>query len=245
MKEAPEGAVRIVKRTHKLQFYKKCGAGDYQGTYLPREQDGQALALVQKDYDERLLEKARAQLEQIRKFEAALAGKASCEAAYDSLDDTRKSLVAPATLPDAHYAEAWLAVPYRAKKLDDSSPSLTTENGQKVRSKSELVIANALKHAGVPYRYEFPLVMSVEEEYEHCEFHPDFYCLNLRTRAEYAWEHFGKMDDPDYAAGAVHKLAVYSANGYFPGKNLILTMESIKTPLDSAEVTRVINEYLK
>ena len=53
------------------------------------------------------------------------------------------------------------------------------------------------------------------------------------------------MDDAEYAARAVEKLALYSANGYFPGKNLIITMESKSAPIDSLEIGRVINEYLK
>ena len=244
VKEAPEGAVRIVKRGNKLQFYKKSGSGDYQGTYLPREQDALALALVQKDYDERLLHNARAELEHIRRFEAALEGKSACTAAYEALDDTRKSLVTPATLTDEQFAVAWLSVPYKKKKLDSAAPTLVTENGETVRSKSELIIANALKNSGVPYRYEYPVCVTVGEE-EHREFHPDFYCLNVRTRAEFAWEHFGMMDEPEYAENAVHKLAAYSASGYFPGKNLIITMENRNTPLGSLEINRIINEYLK
>ena len=104
------------------------------------------------------------------------------------------------------------------------------------------------------YRYEYPLVIAREEggedsasvgDEDYCEFHPDFYCLNVRTRQEYAWEHLGMMDDESYAARAVEKLALYSANGYFPGKNLIITMETKKAQISSQEITRLINEYLK
>lgn len=80
---------------------------------------------------------------------------------------------------------------------------------------------------------------------DFCEFHPDFYCLNLRTRQEYVWEYFGMMDDPDYAGQAVQKLELYAANGYFPGKNLIITMESKSEPLSSFEIKRIINAYSK
>ena len=46
----------------------------------------------------------------------------------------------------------------------------------------------------IPYRYEFPLTLKDGNIY-----HPDFLCLNVRTRQEYIWEHFGLMDNPDYA----------------------------------------------
>ena len=60
LKNAPDGSVRIVQRRNNvLQFYKKTEAGDYQGSYMPREEDALARCLVQKDYDQRVLEKAK------------------------------------------------------------------------------------------------------------------------------------------------------------------------------------------
>ena len=47
-------------------------------------------------------------------------------------------------------------------------------------------------------------------DYDFCHLHPDFYCLNLRTRQEFAWEHFGMMDDPDYASTTAEKLRLYA-----------------------------------
>lgn len=246
IKNAPEGSVRIVQRRNKvLQFYRKTTPGDYQGTYMPREEDGLARSLVQKDYDQRALEKAKDELRLIQSFQTTLQKK-STDTAYAALDETRKTLVTPATLTDEQYAERWQKQPYRRTKKHEENQKMTTENNELVRSKSEVIIANLLKSNNVPYRYEFPLVIEREEGREDfCEFHPDFYCLNVRTRQEFAWEHFGKMDDEEYAKRAIEKLALYSANGYFPGKNLIITMESKKSQIQSHEISRVIKEYLK
>ena len=243
LKNAPEGTVRIVRRGKKLQFYRKSEGGDYQGKYMPREEDELARRLIQKDYDERSLEKAHDELRLIQRFQTALQ-KNSVDTVYAALDENRKSLVTPATLTDEQYAERWQNIPYRKKRINEENQKLTTDNGETVRSKSEVIIANALRSHHIPYRYEYPIVLETEEE-EHREFHPDFYCLNLRTRQEYAWEHFGMMDDPDYAEQAVQKLALYAANGWFPGKNLIITMESKNTPLSSPEITGIIQEFLK
>ena len=65
------------------------------------------------------------------------------------------------------------------------------------------------------------------------------------TRREFAWEHFGMMDDPDYAARATEKLELYAENGFFPGKNLIITMETPAKPLSSKLLKSVIKTYLK
>ena len=254
IKNAPGGSVRIVRRGKKLQFYKKAGAGDYQGTYMPREEDALARRLVQKDYDERVLEKANEELRFIQRLQSSLQ-KNSVDTVYAVLDENRKSLVIPASLPNSQYAELWQSVTYRKKKTEENAPKLITDNGEIVRSKSEVIIANALKAHQIPYRYEFPIFIDrVEGNREdseifinddYCKFHPDFYCLNLKTRQEFAWEHFGMMDDTDYAEQAIQKLSRYAANGYFPGKNLIITMESKNTPLNSLEINRIIKAYLK
>lgn len=259
LKNAPAGSVRIVQRRNKvLQFYRKTEAGDYQGSYMPREDDALARRLVQKDYDQRALEKAKQELRLIQQFQTTLQKK-STDTAFAALDKNRQTLVTPVTFTDEQYAELWQNQPYRKNKRHEENQQLTTDRGELVRSKSEVIIANALSASKVPYRYEFPLVIERVEESgrgsretsssfvneDFCEFHPDFYCLNVRTRKEYAWEHFGMMDDAEYAARAAEKLALYSANGYFPGKNLIITMESKSAPISSREINRVINEYLR
>ena len=246
LKNAPAGSVRIVQRRNKvLQFYRKTEAGDYQGSYMPREEDALARRLVQKDYDQRALEKAKQELRLIQQFQTLLQKK-STDTAFAALDKNRQTLVTPATLTDEQYAELWQNQSYRKNKRHEENQQLTTDRGELVRSKSEVIIANALSASKIPYRYEFPLVIERSEGDENfCEFHPDFYCLNIRTRQEYAWEHLGMMDDSEYAERAVVKLALYSANGYFPGKNLIITMESKNAPLSSQEINRIINEYLK
>ncbi len=246
LKNAPAGSVRIVHRRNKvLQFYRKTEPGDYQGSYMPREDDELARRLVQKDYDQRALEKAKDELRLIQSFQTSLQ-KNSTDTAFAALDETRKTLVTPATLTDAQYTESWQNQTYRKTKKHEENQQLTTDNGELVRSKSEVIIANSLKSNNVPYRYEFPLVIEREEgEEDYCKFYPDFYCLNVRTRAEYAWEHLGMMDDAEYSERAVEKLALYYANGYFPGKNLIITMESKSAPISSREINRIINEYLK
>ena len=252
IKNAPAGSVRIVQRRNKvLQFYKKTTPGDYQGTYMPREEDALARRLVQKDYDQRALEKAKDELRLIQSFQTTLQKK-STDTAFAALDETRKTLVTPATLTNAQYAERWQKQSYHKSKKYEKNQKMTTENDELVRSKSEVIIANLLKSNNVPYRYEFPLVIvrtdngEVDDGSEdYCEFHPDFYCLNVRTRQKFAWEHFGMMDDEEYAKRAIEKLSLYSANGYFPGKNLIITMESKNSQIQSHEISRVIKEYLK
>ena len=215
---------------------------------MPRSQEKLARSLVQNDYDKKTIPAIEAEIKELKDFIKDYKTK-NCNSVYQKLASTRRQVVTPLTLDDEVYTAAWLDVKYKQKKIPDDVPKLITDNNEQVRSKSEVIIANALKVAGVPYRYEFPLLVDRNPELDagtdFCELHPDFYCLNLRTRQEFAWEHFGMMDDPEYAAGAIEKLQLYMANGFLPGKNLIITMETSAKPFSSKILKDVIQTYLK
>ena len=100
----------------------------------------------------------------------------------------------------------------------------------------------------MPYRYEFPLKLrgsrSAGNKVVEHTFYPDFLCLNLRTREEFYWEHFGMMDDEEYANNAAGKINLYAENGLYPGRKLILTMETQREPLNTRTVDKLIKEFL-
>ena len=110
----------------------------------------------------------------------------------------------------------------------------------RVRSKSEVIIADALTRANIPYRYEYPTSIK-----GWGTLYPDFTCLDIRTREEIIWEHFGLMGDPDYAENAVQKITHYAASGYVLGKNLIATFESGTTPLSVKQAQGCIDALFK
>ncbi len=253
IKHSLEGSVRIVRNKGTLQFYLRESKSDLQGKYLPRSQKKLARTLIQKDYDQKAVSSLTKELEYLKKI-AQNYNENSSAIAYENLPKTRQLIIEPLTLSDSQYAEKWLSIEYRHKGFDPQQAQLFTDNNERVRSKSEVLIANALKANGIPYRYEFPIVInraagsgapaSHDDEY-FCSFYPDFYCLNLRTRHEFIWEHFGLMNDSAYASQTAEKIMLYQANGYFPGKNLIISMETTEHPLSSKDIKRMIDTYLK
>ena len=109
-----------------------------------------------------------------------------------------------------------------------------------MRSKSELIIANALEQCGVPYRYEYPLYLKgIGTVY------PDFTCLNINKRKEIVWEHFGMMDNISYANKNIAKIQTYNQNGFFPGKNMIMTFETSQNAISSNIIQNMIKEFLQ
>ena len=111
--------------------------------------------------------------------------------------------------------------------------------GERVRSKSEQLIADRLYVNGIPYKYECPITL------DGITFHPDFTILRLSDRKEIYYEHLGRMDDPNYAEENVYKLNTYARNGLIMGNNLYATFETRNQPLDVSIVELLIREEFR
>lgn len=113
-----------------------------------------------------------------------------------------------------------------------------TAKGEMVRSKSEVIIANALYYNDIPYTYEPDLL--VEGRLKK----PDFEIKDEDTGITWYWEHCGMMNDPKYKKRWQDKKELYKKNGIEEGKNLIVT-EDLDGSIDSDEIQKIIDEYLK
>ena len=235
----PQGHLRVSQKGHKPEFYQITEPGDTRGSYIPRAKLVLARRLAQKDYDNRLIKQLKQEIRALQKYLAQTKGGSALTAIYTKLCPARQSLVTPITLTDAQYAAQWQAVSWTGLPFTPDSDDYITARGERVRSKSEVIIADTLARHGIPYRYEYPL----ELKNGHI-IHPDFLCLNVRTRAEFYWEHFGLMDDPDYLERTLGKLKDFAENKILPGKNLLFTMESTACKLSTRQIENLINEFL-
>jgi hypothetical protein len=208
------------------------------GTYIPRCEESIVAKLIQKDYDSSALLEMERRLDLLNKFIAEYRPQVLGEI-FAEMPELRRVFVTPVQFSDEEYAKRWLAVPYRGKPISADQPEFVTARGERVRSKSEVIIADTLSRMGIPYRYEFPTSVK-----GWGTLYPDFTCLRPSTREEVIWEHFGLMGEPDYAENAVQKLAHYAASGYTIGKNLIATFESTATPLSVKQVQAYIKALL-
>ena len=111
-------------------------------------------------------------------------------------------------------------------------------SGNMVRSKSEVLIDMQLYTNHIPFRYECELQLGDVTIY------PDFTVRNPRTGKLYYWEHFGIMDDSNYANNVALKLNTYISNHIIPTIDLITTFETRDHPLTIDTINQVIKEYL-
>lgn len=206
-------------------------------------------ALCTKTYAKKLHNAAEKELLQLTRCLKIIKAKegtrfddADIDAVYDNLPEGIRSQVRPSQFTDDGFAEKWQAEKYQ-KRWEGKGTFYETPRGEKVRSKSEWMIACMLDKASVPYRYEELIGLN---EYLGGNLHPDFTVLNKRTRKEYYWEHFGRMDDPKYVEESfMPKIRDYYACGFLPGEKLLMTFESKEHPFDTTQVERLIEEYLK
>lgn len=239
---APVGRLRVAMHGKQWHCYHVSPSSDSNGVYIPKDKIRFIKRLAQKDYDGALLKELERQLSLIEKF---MQEYAKCDAlkVFERLHKNRRQFVLPVQFSDEQYAVRWLALPYKGKPFREGEPEFLTSKGERVRSKSEMIIADILAKYNVPYKYERPLQMKAAGG-KLIPVYPDFTCVNLRTRQEFLWEHLGRMDDSDYSMKTVMKLRTYSKNDFIPGKNLILTMECDGIPLDRKEVEILVKTFL-
>ena len=106
---------------------------------------------------------------------------------YLNLHEERKKLVEPVELPWEQQLEQWNAKEYKQKEFQEGTAVILTEKGERVRSKSEKILADYFYRNGIPYKYEKPLYLKGLGIV-----HPDFTFLSGKTKQEIYWEHDGE-----------------------------------------------------
>ena len=234
LKDAPEGRLRVSKTGTTTQYYVRTAGGKRNGRYM-KKTDVLITQLAQKEYDE---DAAAAFESEIALIDDFLQRSRFSGLFQTKLHQSKQPLVEQLTLSDEEYTERWMHIPFEALAFKAGQPRFFVTENLAVRSKSEAIVAEALIKNHIPFRYEPRLKLKAYTV------HPDFICLNVRTRTEFAWEHFGMMDAPEYASKNVQKLHAYQADGWFPGKNLIITMETKNNQIDAIAVQQIIEMYL-
>lgn len=132
----------------------------------------------------------------------------------------------------------WSKEKYNTNPSHPEQLSFPCPSGKKVRSKSEVFIDMVLSENNIAYRYECELIIG------NRAFYPDFTFKHPITGDVFYWEHFGLMDNEDYALAAFKKLRVYYSYGIFQGKNLITTFESKAKPFSYNEAVAAVSFLL-
>lgn len=238
LENAPKGILRISKSGSTIQYYRRENEKDKNGQYIKKKNRNLAYGLAQKEYDKEVLQAAKKRKEKLSEFQKQYLPDQILDI-YNGFSKERQNLIRPYVLTQEQYVNKWENRVFNAKGFAESAPEIYTEKGERVRSKSEKIIADKLRLMDIPYLYECPLHLK-----GYGIVYPDFTMLNKRTRQEYYLEHFGRMDDETYSEHVVQKIETYQKNGIYPGEKLLMTYETSKNPLNMKVVENMIQKYL-
>jgi len=235
VRNIPEEKLRCIARRGHYEYYigKK---------YLGKDQRPYAKQIAQKEYC-RKLEKKVAEYETTLKKLQDLYENEELERIYRELHEARKQLVTPLAEPIEYQIAEFEKIPYEPKGFsEEDRKEYYTAKGERVRSKSEMIIANELFRYAVPYKYEYPLQLASWNK--NIEIYPDFTVLNKRTGKQWIIEHLGMMDNAAYSENAMRKLELYEKNDILLGEKLIIFHETSSMPLNANIVRKYIEQYL-
>ena len=237
LSEAPEGTLRLSK-SHGYPQYYQCTDEKKAGSYIAKENTELVRKLAQKSYDEKKLRQAEKRLSQIKKLTKDYEDD-ELENIYFREHEERQRLIQPVEPTWEQKLRDWKSKEYKGKDFQDGVAVILTEKGERVRSKSEKIMADYFFRNGIEYKYECPLYLKGIGL-----IYPDFTFFSRETGKEIYWEHNGKVDDPAYARKMVQKIQAYENNGIYPGERLILTFETEQTILNTGKIKQIIRKYL-
>lgn len=238
LKKAPEGSLVVSSSHGCTQFFHKTADSKNKGAYIAKTNKKLITALAQKDYDVLLKKEIEKQEKLLVRLLKNLPER-NLEDIYKQVNPAKREFINPHMETEEQFVDEWLREEYVSNSFHSENLRYVTERGEKVRSKTEKIIADKLYAMEIPYRYESPVYLSGYET-----LYPDFVILNTRTREEILFEHFGLMDNPEYCQNAISKINKYAQNGYFLGKNLIVTFELPEVPLDMNVLEGMLKEIL-
>ena len=141
-KNIPQGHLRIArdKSSRKAQFYHITNPKDKKGKYIPYSNISLIKKIAQKDYDAKAAAILQKQIKVLSK--AITQSEEKITKLYAKLSETRQTLIKPITLTDKQFVNIWKSEEYKGLGFRDDAPEYYTTQGERVRSKSEIIIAD-------------------------------------------------------------------------------------------------------
>lgn len=244
LNNVPEGCLKWQNKNGKTYYYHQFMKDNkWVRRYIKKGEFSLAKTLAQKHYYILIRPILKKMLDEINRFTKKCPLN-ELEEIYDNLSIERKCLVTPIQISVKEKLKQWQTESYEKNMMYPEHLRYETEQGDVVRSKSEVIIANILyqKREDILYKYERPL--EVMENGRKKTIYPDFTIINRHTGVITYWEHAGRMDDTYYANEFVRKINTYIANELLPGRDVVVSFETQNSPLDIKVVKRLVEQIV-
>ncbi len=246
-KHAPRGCLKYQNKGQNTYFYQQYmneRTKKWDRKYIKKDNISLARRLAQKHYYSAIKPIVEKNVKELKDFVKRYCPERVGEI-YDGLSDERKKLIMPMLDAREERIRMWYEEEYEKNNAYPENLRYETEQGELVRSKSEVIIANILHQYrdDLLYKYECPLNVMVAGK--PVLIYPDFKILNVHTGKITYWEHAGLMDEPSYAKDFVRKANTYISNDLLPGREVVFTYETSEKPLDISVIKRLVDELRK
>ena len=229
--------LRAARHRNKYQYYIR-RTDEKTGMYLGSDNLEKAKCLAQIEYYEKLEQLLGKKLVWLEKLMASIEDN-PFESTEKRMSPGKTVLIKQVYCTDVKFISEWVGQEYDGKGFWEDFPEFYTRQGLRVRSKSEVIIADMLDEMNIPFLYEKPLKLGT------WVIHPDFTLMDINNRREIYWEHFGMMDDMDYRNDAFLKMRKYEECGFYQNDRLIWTFETGKLPLNTKVLRKMMIQLAK
>ena len=230
----PEGKLVCSLNKNKYKWYVSDG---HEKTYIPRSKRFLAEQMAKKKYLTYLLEDLKQEQQAINAYLKKQNDNQSKVERLLMTDYGCMELLGEHFSPRSEILKDWMNSAYERNTHYPEKLTVQTSFGTYVRSKSEAMISSILKAYQIPFRYECILKLGGNTVY------PDFTIRHPLNGNTLYWEHFGLMDDFEYAKKAYSKLQLYNSFGIIPSIHLITTYETKDNPLSMETIENIVKHY--
>lgn len=242
IEKLPEGNLLVApgKTDNFYRYYNRKSPKDRMGEYLGKEDEKLKMQLAQRKYAEKIIKNITKEINKLKKIQGMNLNDSIMDT-YANMNSGIKRLINPITVDDETYIKNWQSIPYEGLgfSLNDTTEYYSNKS-ERMRSKSEVSIANQLYRFDIPYKYECPVYRKNGEV-----LYPDFTILDVRRRRVIYWEHLGRMGDMSYVSKNLWKLEEYKKIGIIIGVNLYISFESESMPMGTNEPLQIIREIIR
>jgi len=237
----PEGNLLVAPGTRDTNFryYLREKSSDRMGVYLKAGQERIKQKYATKKYYKELIKYVENEIKMLKKIQHNYVGD-SIISTYKNIGAGITRLIAPLNIDDETFVKMWENEPYEGLGFDENdTSSFYSDRKERMRSKSEVLIANALNARSIPYKYECPLYLANGQK-----IYPDFTVLDVQNRKVKYWEHLGRMGDMSYVARNLWKLDEYKRLNIRMGINLFMTYENGSNALGTEDILSTIEAII-
>ena len=241
-KKMPEGSILVApgRSENSFRYYLRRNPQEKMGIYLDSSKGKIKKQYSAKKYYSVLIKEVDDEIKKLNKIKK-MGLMDSIIFSFEKINLGVRKLISPINIDDDLYIKMWIEEPYERLGFDkNDKSSFYSDRGERMRSKSEVLIANELNRRGVPYKYECP-VTTVDGK----SLYPDFTILDVKNRREKYWEHLGKMGDMSYVARNIWKIDEYKKMNILLGLDLFLTYENETNSIRTVDIVRTIEAIVK